>query len=236
MSRRSRDNGSRASRRHARTIATEQLTPQRARSLIVAALLGVGLELAGCGGASGPAIAHLSSGKGTLSASPQSATSASESVTTHQQKEVDYAKCLRAHGAGEVPEPGPDESIVNGYGGEGPNPGPPQLHAAQKACNELLPSGGGPSPQVQEQTQERALKFAQCMRSHGLPSFPDPSGGAGGHTRIGGPGSGVDPDSPQFAAAAKACRQYFGPAGSRGAPAAAPSGGGEEQRAQAVVP
>jgi hypothetical protein len=234
VSRRNRSNGRPACCGHARTIPTERLPPRRARSLIVAALLAVALALAGCGGSSSPAVAHLSSGKGTPSASPQSASSAPESVTTHQQKEVDYAKCLRAHGAGEVPEPGPGKSIVNGGDGDGPNPGPPQLHAAQKACSNLLPSGGGPSPQMQKQTQERALKFAQCMRSHGVPSFPDPSGGAGGHTRIGGSGSSVDPNSPQFEAAGKACRKYFGPAGSKGAPAAAPSGGDDGGLATAI--
>jgi hypothetical protein len=62
---------------------------------------------------------------------------------------------------------------------------------------------------MREQAVERALKFSECMRSHGVPSFPDPSGG--GHTRIGGPGSGIDLDSPQFKAAQKACQKYFGP-------------------------
>ncbi|HTW43590.1 MAG TPA: hypothetical protein VMD79_14890 [Solirubrobacteraceae bacterium] len=189
----------------------------RRLTLTAAALLSVALALAGCGGSSSPSVAHLTSGKGASSAYPEGSSSVPESTTRHQQKEVDYAQCLRSHGAGEVPEPGSDRSIVNGLGG-GPDPGPPQLKAAQQQCNKLLPSGGGPSPQVQQQAQERALKFAQCMRSHGEPSFPDPSGGGSGHIRIAGPGSGIDLGSPQFKAAEQACRRYFGPAGSRGAP------------------
>ncbi len=193
-------------------------TPRRARLLTTAALSSGALALAGCGGSSGPTVAHLSSPKRLSPASSAGASSSPESTTSHQQKEVAYAKCLRSHGAGDVPEPSERLRIVNGLGGSGPNPGPPQLHIAQKACNNLLPGGGMPSPQMRQQAVERALKFSVCMRSHGEPSFPDPSGGASGHVRIGGPGSGIDLDSPQFNAAGKACRKYFGPAGSKGPP------------------
>jgi hypothetical protein len=89
---------------------------------------------------------------------------------------------------------------------------------AQKQCNNLLPGGGGSSPQMREQAVERALKFAECRRSHGEPSFPDPSAGSSGHIRIGGPGPGIDLDSPRFKATGSACQEYFGPAGSNGPP------------------
>jgi hypothetical protein len=198
------------------SIYTNGLTPQRPRLLVaVAALVSVALALAGCGGSSSPGVARLSSAKATSSGSSEGGSSSPESTTSHQQKEVDYAKCLRSHGAGDVPEPGDGRSIVNGLGG-GPDPGPPQVKAAQRQCNNLLPSGGGPSPQMQQQMQERALKFAECMRSHGEVSFPDPPAG-GSHLRLSGAGSGVDLDSPRFKAAAETCRQDFGPAGSKGA-------------------
>jgi hypothetical protein len=62
------------------------------------------------------------------------------------------------------------------------------LQAAERACQTLLPAGGstqqqeqqcfqaGDCPQVLVQqllTVER--KFAQCMRSHGVPNWPDPA-------------------------------------------------------------
>ncbi|MHB1834987.1 MAG: hypothetical protein ACYCXW_08475 [Solirubrobacteraceae bacterium] len=61
------------------------------------------------------------------------------------------------------------------------------------------------------------LKFAQCMRSHGVSNFPDPSDGA---IQIG--GSGIDPSSPAFQRAQNACAKYS-PKGalSRRAPTAA---------------
>jgi hypothetical protein len=43
------------------------------------------------------------------------------------------------------------------------------------------------------------------MRSHGVPSFPDPSGRG---IQIG-PGSGIDPSSPAFKAAESACRKLL---------------------------
>lgn len=47
-----------------------------------------------------------------------------------------------------------------------------------------------------------ALKLSQCMRSHGLPNFPDPS--PNGALQI----TGIDPQSPAFQAAQAACKQY----------------------------
>ena len=70
-----------------------------------------------------------------------------------------------------------------------------------------------------------ALKFSQCMRAHGLADFPDPSGG--GAIQIGGPGSKMNPQSPSFRAAQKACARY-------GPSAAAPPHMTEAQRVAAV--
>jgi hypothetical protein len=53
-----------------------------------------------------------------------------------------------------------------------------------------------------------ALKFSACMRSHGLPSFPDPIIAQGG-TAVGfNPSRSIDRNSPQFQAAVRACHKY----------------------------
>jgi hypothetical protein len=54
-------------------------------------------------------------------------------------------------------------------------------------------AAGGSSP---------GLRFSACMRAHGVPNFPDPS--SRGQIAIT-PGSGLDPFSPAFEAAQKAC-------------------------------
>jgi hypothetical protein len=97
---------------------------------------------------------------------------------------------MRSHGVSRFPDPDP------GSGGGIPKTDPQrlgvsssQLQAAQQACRPLLPNAGGSLDQQSEQcflagncpqalvqqilTAQRA--FAQCMRSHGLPKFPDPS-------------------------------------------------------------
>lgn len=51
-----------------------------------------------------------------------------------------------------------------------------------------------------------ALDYAECMRSHGEPNFPDPQAGGGFVFKT---GSGVDPSSPLFRAAQKQCAKFM---------------------------
>jgi hypothetical protein len=62
---------------------------------------------------------------------------------------------------------------------------------------------------VRPDPRDTALAFAQCMRTHGEPNFPEPvfQGHSAKITLH--PGSGVDPNSPQFAAAYKACKHLL---------------------------
>jgi hypothetical protein len=79
----------------------------------------------------------------------------------------------------------------------------------------LLPNGGQPTPAQQAQALAQALKFSECMRSHGITGFPDPQSVAGGGIRIAiraGQGNNLNPTNPQFQAAQKAC-QKFNPQG-----------------------
>jgi hypothetical protein len=71
-------------------------------------------------------------------------------------------------------------------------------------CKHLLPDDGG-SPSASELATETAklLKYAQCMRSHGIASFPDPIVNP---NQIGFSLKGIDPASPQFERAQQACR------------------------------
>jgi hypothetical protein len=60
-------------------------------------------------------------------------------------------------------------------------------------------------------THSRALTFANCMRVHGVPSFPDPKAGGGGFDL----GPGINPQSPAFKPARLACAR-LAPAGAGG--------------------
>jgi hypothetical protein len=62
--------------------------------------------------------------------------------------------------------------------------------------------------------QSAMLKYAACMRSHGVPSFPDPTFSGGRVNLRLSPGIA---SSPQFKSAQQAC-QAQGPQGFGGAP------------------
>jgi hypothetical protein len=83
---------------------------------------------------------------------------------------------------------------------------------AQGACQRLWPYQ--PSTQAQ-QRQELTdyLKFAHCMRSHGVPGFPDPTD-RDGHVEfaISISKDGFDPHSPQIIGKALQCKHVL-PAG-----------------------
>jgi hypothetical protein len=55
--------------------------------------------------------------------------------------------------------------------------------------------------------REAALKFAKCMREHGV-DMPDPKPGEGGRIMLGGPGMGPE-DQPRMEAAQKACQKFL---------------------------
>jgi hypothetical protein len=54
-----------------------------------------------------------------------------------------------------------------------------------------------------------ARQFSVCMRSHGLPNFPDPQPSGGGMALSLDKASGLNPDSPQFKAAQKSCEKLL---------------------------
>ena len=77
--------------------------------------------------------------------------------------------------------------------------------------------GGSAPPSASAPTYAQVLALAQCMRSHGVPNFPDPDT-AGGYARglggqsptLGNKGA-INPTSPQFQAALAACQQLLPP-------------------------
>ena len=69
--------------------------------------------------------------------------------------------------------------------------------SALAGCGGGASRGGAKSADVYAQ----AVSYADCMRSHGVPSFPDPSSGGGFDLRT----SGISPGSPAYRSGVKAC-------------------------------
>jgi hypothetical protein len=61
--------------------------------------------------------------------------------------------------------------------GTGPqdNPQSPAFKSASTTCDKLLPGGYTPPPKPSESRRLAMLRFAQCMRKHGVSNFPDPT-------------------------------------------------------------
>ncbi len=144
-----------------------------------------------------------------------------------------FARCLREHGVNASTPSGSSQSGLVKVTGAG---GPQAFEAAQIACKRYRPAPPKFSPAEQTAHTEAALKFAKCMRSHGV-DVPDPSTSGGGiKIKIGGPGGGPNPSSATFQEAQRACQSDLpfkgGPKGAfttGGPPPGAPAKGGKGQ-------
>lgn len=176
------------------------------------ALTSVAVLLAGCGSSSSGGVAHLGSSTASASASASSSGSGEQNSATNQKAMVAFARCMRSHGVANFPEPSEGGIHIESHNGHSSGPATSSginsqgatFQAAQKTCGKLLPNGGAPSPQQQTKAVEAALALARCMRSHGVPNFPNPKGSGGAIGQGGLPG--MNPNSPQFQAALKACQ------------------------------
>jgi hypothetical protein len=98
----------------------------------------------------------------------------SQSTTTG--KALAYSRCMRSHGVVEFPDP-TSSGRVPKVSPQELGVGSLQFAAAEKACQALLPPGSNdqfPPGEVQ-QLLIGMLRFSRCMRSHGLPTWPDPT-------------------------------------------------------------
>lgn len=134
---------------------------------------------------------------------------------------VAYAACMRSHGVPDFPDAkhggfnvstSPRSTVANGVALKETQS---QITTANQTCNHYLgtPANAGPAS---PQRQQAALAFAQCMRSHGFPHFPDPQVTANSF-RIRVP-PGINANSPPFQAALQTCQRLVPiPGGPKGA-------------------
>jgi hypothetical protein len=163
---------------------------------LVLAAAASALLAAGCGGgSSGSGVAQVAS----------TTTETNSPSGSSKGNPVAYAACMRSHGVPLFPDPDRHGAIGPG---KAVDPNSPQFRKAQDACRSLLPAGRGNTTagrsQLSPQQQALLLRYARCMRSHGLPNFPDPTG----HGLALEPDQ-VDTRSPLFQAANEACRSLL---------------------------
>jgi hypothetical protein len=154
-------------------------------SLVLAAAAAAVL-VAGCGGASQPTSSAGQTGKPSDPAADVLA----------------FANCMHSHGLPSYPVPQISESADHVLVRISPgtlDANSPEFKSASRVCGHFLPGGTAPArPSPQDQVLD--LRFAACMRTHGIPSFPDPD-----HDGVFTLPDAIDQQSPQFQRATKAC-------------------------------
>ncbi len=156
------------------TRATRWPRPRPARTAVaIIATAALGL-LAACGGSPSSAGSGGSPAAGGSAGTPSA---------------VAYSACIRSHGVPNYPDPGSSGQLPK-TDAQLLGVSTSQYQAAEQACQQLLPSAGSVQqqdhqcmqnsdcqPALVQQMMTGDLKLARCMRSHGVPNFPDPTNG-----------------------------------------------------------
>jgi hypothetical protein len=119
-----------------------------------------------------------------------------------------YASCMRSHGVPTFPDPNGGGQIDKTQVMSARNANPSRFDAAGNACRHLLPNGGnGETPAQIAQDWTAFRKFTDCMRSHGVRNFPDPTSRSTTDKRptFNITAVGLDGNSPQLRARAGQC-------------------------------
>jgi hypothetical protein len=161
------------------------------------------------------ALACLALVAAACSSPAKTGTGAGPAGGSARHSELAYSQCMRAHGITDFPDPNAQGGIdLNGGPGSDLNPSSPQFKAANNACKSQLPPRRAMSAAQQAAARAQALKYARCMRAHGISDFPDPDN-QGGIALKPSPGGDLDPNNPQYQAADKACKSLM-PGGGAG--------------------
>ncbi len=171
-----------------------------------------------------------SSSSGSTNAAATSGGAGTSSSTARYQARLNLAKCFRAHGIN-VPDPTQGGGPAGGGGAFRVlrQYSQTQVQAATTACSQYLKQAfafANVSPAQAAQFRQQFVKYAECMRSHGV-DVPDPSTTTGGGFGLRGVITPAVRNSPAFQTANTACqslRPRFG-RGGQGGPGGGPPGG-----------
>ena len=144
------------SRRRCETAVGGSRSRARLRRMsVLAVTAGIVLLAAACAG-------HPSTGTGGTSSAGGSAI---------QNVRLAVAQCMRSHGVSAFPDPSASGFSHTSAGSLGVSN--TVYQAALDACRHLVPNSYASSGTAQ-QVLSQVLTFSKCMRSHGVPNFPDP--------------------------------------------------------------
>jgi hypothetical protein len=176
------------------------MRPAARTAAVIIATAGLAL-LTACGGSSSTGSGGRPSSTRTSSASSTGAGGASSAYVSQV---LAFARCVRAHGVPNFPDPNSSGAFSKQALVE-LGVSKSRLRAAMAPCP--FPARQAP---LTARDQQDYLKAAACMRSHGIPNFPDPTF-SGGSVNFPIPSS-IDTTSEQFSQARQTCVKFI-PAG-----------------------
>jgi hypothetical protein len=169
---------------------------------VITATSALALLAAACGGAPGSHVAQLGS------TTTKSSTS-SWAAAAQQNGMLAFSRCMRSHGVPNFPDPNSSGALpkrqVDQLAASSP-----QFPPAHRACEHLLPNGGQPTQAQVQQAWNDMRNFARCMRSHGVPNWPDPAATSQQDQRpfFHVPDS-IDPNAPQITTKIRVCQHVL---------------------------
>jgi hypothetical protein len=169
---------------------------------VITATSALALLAAACGGSPGSRVAQLGS------TTPKSSTSSS-AAAAQQNGILAFSRCMRSHGVPNFPDPNSSGALPKSQVDQ-LAASSPQFPPAHRACGHLLPNGGQPTQAQVQQAWNDMRNFARCMRSHGVPNWPDPSATSQQDQRpfFHVPDS-IDPNAPQITTKIRACEHVL---------------------------
>ena len=138
------------------------------RAGVLALTAGVVLLAAACGGSSS------STGSGDSANAGGANAGGSVGGAGSATQLLPFARCMRSHGVPNFPDPSSNGKFPTA---QQLGVSSSQYQAAEGSCQSLLPSGTNdqyPAAEIPV-LLDGMRTFSQCMRSHGVPNWPDPS-------------------------------------------------------------
>jgi hypothetical protein len=114
----------------------------------------------------------------------------------------ELVRCARANGMPNLPDPQIDSNGRANFPNGTPEP-PASVRRACQSIYDRLPASARAEEERPPADMQALLRFARCMREHGVADFPDPDAQGNFRAQAGA----TDPKTPVFKSAMQACKQ-----------------------------
>jgi hypothetical protein len=134
--------------------------------------------------------------------------SSSSGGSSQLQQDLSFTQCMRSNGLSNFPDPNANGQGFGNQQQQHQEQSDPHFSAALTTCQHLLPSGSSPQGKATPANAD-LVRFAQCMRSHGVRNYPDPNPNVSVASQLA--QAGINPNSPSFQTTLQTCDRLVPP-------------------------